>query len=463
MLRRDFFCCALCAGFAGGNLVSGGGPIARPATAQQASRTVLVRDAEIENSIHAMATPGFRAAGLNPSAVSIHIVLDRNINAFVAGGQRIFLHTGMLARTETANQLIGVVAHETGHIAGGHLARVQERLSTLSVAAIVEALATGGLIAAAATRGNVSSGMPAPGGPTVAEKIFLQYTQGEENAADQGGVTYLARSGQSPRGMLEMLHMLQQQERIFQGYRPDPYLRTHPLSTQRIAFLEEQVKNSRFASTPDTPANTEAHRRIVAKTLGYLDPTEAMRRFPDSDKSIAARYSRAWVYYRSGNVPGALALCDQLIRESPRDPYFYELKAQTLFEHQRIAEAVPVYEQAVALLPGRGNELLRFELARAQLSLEKPEADRAALKNLEIVSRVEDRNPEVWRHLSQAYSRTGNQGMTYLAVAEERLARGEHAAALDAAERALRILPSQSAAWLRADDIRLQARRRPGQ
>jgi predicted Zn-dependent protease len=437
--------------------VAGSTIAARPLAAQ--SRVVVVRDAEIENSLHTMGTPAFRAASLDPSAVSVHIVLDKNLNAFVAGGQRIFLHTGLIARTDTANQIIGVMAHETGHISGGHLARLQERLNTLSVAAIIEALATGGLIAAGATRGGVGGGGAAPGGPSISERIFLQYTQGEEQSADQAAVNFLTRTGQSPRGMVEVLRILQQQERIVHGYRPDPYLRTHPINTQRISFLEDQIQKSRFANAPDSPANAEAHRRMLAKTLGYLDPPEALRKFPDSDRSIAGRYARAWAYYRSGSIPVALSLCDQLIRENPRDPYFYELKAQTLYENQRVAEAVPLYERAVALLPGRGNEILRFELARAQLGMNRPDMDREAVRNLEAVSRFDDRNPEVWRNLSMAYNRTGNQGMTYLALAEERLSRGQGPTAIDAAERALKLLPQGSPGWLRADDIRLQARR----
>jgi predicted Zn-dependent protease len=452
LLRRNLVCCLLCAGLAGRALPGA------PAAAQSGQRVSLVRDAEVENSIRTMTTPGFRAAGLDPEAVSVHLVMDRSINAFVAGGQRIFLHTGLLVRTETPNQLIGVVAHETGHIAGGHLARLQERLSTLSVAAIIEALATGGMIAAAGARGGVG-GMPGPPGPSVSERILLQYTQGEEQSADQAGVSYLTRTGQSPRGMLEILRMLQSQERIHVGYRADPYLRTHPLSSARIAFVEDQVKQSRFGNAQDSAVNIELHRRIVAKTLGYIDPAEALRRFPDADRSVAARYARAWAFYRSGSVQASLALADQLIRENPRDPYFHELKAQTLYENQRVAEAVPVYQQAVNLLPGRGNELLRLELAKAQLALNRPESDREAVRNLERVSRIDDRNPDVWRNLSVGYNRTGNQGMTMLAVAEERLLRGDGPGAVDAAERAQRVLPAQSPGWLRADDIRMQARR----
>lgn len=404
-----------------------------------------------------MITPIWRTAGLDPEAVSIHLVVDRSLNAFVGGGQRIFIHTGLLVRTDRPNQLIGVLAHETGHIAGGHLARVQERLSTLTAAAIVEALLAGGAIAAAGSRGGI--GNPGPGGPGVAERMFLQYTQGEEQSADQAGVTYLTRTGQSPRGMAEFMRVLQQQERMLYGYRADPYLRTHPLSQQRISFIDDQVAKSRYANVPDTPTNIELHRRIVAKTLGYIDPQETMRRFPESDHSVAARYGRAWAHYRSGNTQAAIALADQLIRENPRDPYFYELKGQTLLENGRGAEAVPVYERGVALLPGRGNEMLRFDLARAQLSLNRPDADRSAVQNLELVSRADSENPEVWRQLATGYSRLGNQGMTMLAVAEERLARGDTAAAVDAAERALRMLPPQSSAWIRADDIRVQSRR----
>lgn len=440
-------CSAWAAGFPAGQALA------------QRNSVSLIRDAEIENTIRAWSTPIFQAAGLDVGSVSIHLVHDRALNAFVAAGQRIFLHTGLLMRSESANQLIGVISHETGHIAGGHLAKLQERLRDATIQQIVETILTGAAIvgAGASQRSGVGG---TPGGPasSITERMLFQYTQGEEQAADQAGISYLTRTGQSPRGMLEVLRILQQQERILIGPNANPYLRTHPLTQARIAFVEEQLRQSRFAAVVDPPHVAEAHRRMVAKLYGFIDPGAVVQRYPERDRSVAARYARAISYYRTRNLPLALAEIDALIREYPRDPYFLELKAQALFENGRAAEAVPHYERAVQLLPGRGSELLRTDLGKALIQAGRA---REAIPHLEQATRADERSAEAWLQLATAYDKAGNPGMTALANAEYQMLIGERARAAASATTAERLLPPGSPAWQRASDIAFVARQQP--
>ncbi|MGE0152551.1 MAG: M48 family metalloprotease [Reyranellaceae bacterium] len=426
------------------------------AAAQSREKISLIRDAEIENAIRAYARPLFEAAGLENDAVSVHIVNDPAINAFVAGGQRLFLFTGLMMRAATAGQVRGVIAHETGHIAGGHLARLQEQLENATIENILEMLLTAAAIAGSTAAG-AQTGTSRGGGPPVgvAQRGLFSYTRAQEQAADQAAVTLLDRIGQSSQGLADFTAMLMQQE-LVAGLRPDPYLRTHPLTQERVAFLRQHVETSRFSKVP-VPAQLETmHERVVAKLYGFIDPAQALRKYPPSDNSVAGRYARSIAYYRSGNLPEAVGLIDGLIRQMPNDPYFHELRGQMLFENQRIAESIVSYERAVALLPQSG--LLKIALAHALLQNPTPAQSQRAQKLLETVEQRE-RDSGYWRQMSMIYDQTGNIGMRALALAELAYARGDRVDALRHATAAEQNLKFGTPAYQRAQDIRFLAER----
>ncbi|TXL74293.1 tetratricopeptide repeat protein [Vineibacter terrae] len=431
---------------------------ALPAAAQRGDAIVLVRDAEIENAIRTMVAPILRAANLDANAVEVHLVQDRRINAFVAGGQRIFLNTGLIMRTESANQLLGVIAHEAGHIRGAHLVALQEALRNATAQMILETILAGAAMAASSTNrrpdgysggGQNPQNVPGPPGVPGAVRTLLSYTRGQEQQADQAGVTFLERAGMSPRGMLEVMRMLQQQERIYVGSGADPYLRTHPMSSERITFLEEAVARSRI-NTSDPPQYRELHARMVAKTLGYFEPQRAMQKYPQTDNSTAGRYGRAMALFRLGQPQAAIAMADQLIRENPRDPYFHEFKGDVLRESGQPAAAVGAYSQAVALLPR--DAALRFGLGQAQFYARQQVA---ATKTLEQVVQMEPTNVAAWDLLQKAYDASGNTAMRDLAAAEYFYLQGHRSRAAFKAEAASRSLPRGTPAWLRAQDLKI--------
>jgi len=434
----------------------------RAAQAQGGQRLNLIRDAEIENTIRTFVTPIWKAAGLDPSAVEIMIVQDNSLNAFVAGGQRIFINTGLIMRTETPNQLIGVLAHETGHIAGGHLARMQEEMSRLSTMQILETLVGGAIMAGGAISGS-GGGQPGPTGPgktPVPGSLlsFLKYSQTQESSADQASITFLQRTKQSPKGSLEFLRYLQREERMLIGRR-DPYLTTHPLTPDRIATFEEAVRTSPYANTPDTPQFLDMHHRMVAKLMGFISPASAMQHFSEADRSVPARYARAIALYRSGALGSALLTLDGLQKESPNDPYFHELRGQMLFENGRAAESVVSYRRAVQLLPGVG--VVKVDFARALLETNNPDNDREAARNLEQAAQTESDSFDLWRLSSVAYARLNNPGMTSLARAEMAILRGNRAEAQSHAAAAERQLQAGTPAWQRAQDIKAYINSRP--
>ena len=430
-----------------------------PAAAQRSDAVVLVRDAEIENAIRTMVAPILRAANLDSSAVEVHLVQDRRINAFVAGGQRIFINTGLIMRTESANQLIGVIAHETGHIRGAHLVALQDAIRGATAQMILETILAGAAMAAASSNrrpdgyagGNSNTGgqnVPTPPDAPGALKSLLAYTRAQEQAADQAGVTFLERAGMSPRGMLEVMRMLQQQERIYVGSGADPYLRSHPMSGERIVFLEEAVRRSRSTNASDPAPFREMHARMVAKTMGYFEPQRAMQKY-QSDNSTAGRYGRAMALFRMGQTQAAVAMADQLIRENPRDPYFHEFKGDVLRDAGQPAAAVGAYSQAVALLPR--DPALRFGLGQAQFNAGQ---QAAATKTLEAVVQTEPTNVAAWDLLQKAYDASGNPAMRDLAAAEFFYLQGHKGQARYKAEAASRGLPRGTPAWIRAQDLK---------
>jgi predicted Zn-dependent protease len=436
----------------------------RAATAQQGQRLNLIRDAEIESTVRTFTIPIWKAAGLDPNGVEIMLVQDGSLNAFVAGGQRIFINTGLIMRTERPNQLIGVMAHESGHIAGGHLARMHEELRSLSTLQILETLLAGGAMAGGVVGGGGGGGAAGHGGGTGRPMApgslmsFLKYTQTQESAADQAAMSYLQRTGQSPKGTIEFLRYMQREEKLAINRR-DPYLTTHPLTPERIAAFEEAASRSPYKDTPDTPQFLMLHQRMVAKLYGFIAPDAAMQRYSEADRSVPARYARAIALYRKGNLGSALLTIDGLLKEFPNDPYFHEVRGQMLYENGRAAESIPSYRKAVQLAPSAA--IIKIDLARALLDVNSPDNDREAVRNLELAMQQESGSFELWRLMAAGYSKLNNPGMTSLARAEMAALRGQRSEAQTHADAAARQLQAGTPAWQRAQDLKAYINSRP--
>ena len=422
------------------------------AAAQSAPRG-LIRDAEIEATLRAYADPIFAAAGLDTSSVQVHIISNRRINAFVSGGMQIFIHTGLLTEAKTPNELIGVIAHETGHITGGHLARRDEELENRTIEAIIGMLAG---IAVGVASGDAGAGVGAATlGTGIAQANLLQYSQAQEGAADQAAFQLLKATEQSPLGMVDFFRVLQRQEAL-QAVNQDPYMRTHPLTTSRVNSAEAALAASPYADRKDLPEMLARHARMLAKLNGYLEPMgRVLQMYPPKDQSIPARYARAIALYRASRLDDAVKMMDGLLLELPEDPFFIEQKAQILYENGRIRDALPLYQQALDLAPSE--TLIRLELGTAQVQSEDPAMLDAAIKNLNEVVRIETRNANAYSMLGRAYYMSGDQPMATLCQAEEALARGKNKDAKRFAERALEGLKAGSPAALRAEDIQFAA------
>ncbi|MBP7001104.1 M48 family metalloprotease [Amaricoccus sp.] len=423
--------------------------LAAPAATAQS----LIRDAEIEATLKRLAYPMIRAAGLNPATVRIYIINDREPNAFVAGGSNLFINTGLVTRLKTVDQLRAVMAHEIGHIAGGHLARRDAALGgARGIAAVGAAVA-----AAAALAGSPQAGLAIiAGSQNAALRTALAHSRAEEAAADQAGIRYLSAAGGDPEAALDVLRLFRGQEALLAGSQ-DAYTLTHPLWSERIALLEERVAKLPPPPEPD-PEDVYWHARMVAKFKGFLNtPGQTLKAYPASDASEPAMLARAVAYYREPSLRRALASVDALIAVRPDDPYYHDLKGQFLLEAGQAGAAAQEYRRAVGLAPK--DPLILGGLGRALLNVDDPAATREAAEILRRAEAADRANPEVLRDLALAEARLGNEGQAALATAERFTLEGRPNDAYRLATRASALLPTGSPGWNRAQDVLTMARR----
>jgi predicted Zn-dependent protease len=420
-------------------------------------RVSTIRDTEIEALLRDYTRPILKSAGLAQQNVEVVLINQRSFNAFVADGRRIFVNTGALIESKTPNQIIGVLAHETGHIAGGHLARMREQLAGAQTMAIVAMLLAGaGVAAGAATgvNGNGLSGAAAAGMSAPQEMIrrsLLSYQRGEEQAADRSAVKYLNATHQSSKGMLETFERFQN-DQLFISQRIDPYLLSHPMARERIAALEQLAKESPYYNTKD-PADLQArHDLMRAKLIAFTERSDAVaRQYPMSDNSLAAQYARAISAYRFGNVNGAVAQIDALIAKQPNNPYFYELKGQALLESGRAKDALAPLRKAVDMTGGA--PLIRTMLGQAMVQSGSTSNPDEAIRELIQATQRDPDSAGAWRSLSIAYGRKGDLANADLAAANGSFAQGDFKSGRELAARARQRFPQGSPGWLKADDL----------
>lgn len=426
------------------------------ASSAWAQGVTVIRDAEIEHSVRTFATPLFQAAGLNPNTLEIFLIEDDTLNAFVVPGGKMFLNTGLILRTEEPTQLMGVIAHETGHIASGHTFSRGDQMRNAMIKAIAGALL--GLGAGLATGDSDAAAAGTIIGQDMALRGLLSFTRGQENSADQAAINYMRHAGYSPQGLLDFMKIMEDQEALMSSNQ-EPYMRTHPMTRDRIRALEQAVREHPAEAGGIEPELARMHARMRAKLSGFLESERRVqRRYPESDTSVAARYARAISDYRNGRLDSALERMGALIDEHPNDAFFHEMRGQMLMEYGRLEEALPDYRTATELLPEE--PLIRLSLAQLQVQLDRPEMDQAALDNLAKVRTREDDNPTAWRLTAIAHGRQGDTGRAALALAEMNYARGEWSEAVGQAERAKKLLDNSTPAWLRASDLSEAASRR---
>lgn len=410
----------------------------------------IIRDSEIEATLHTFATPLFKAAGLDPEKMHLYLIFDPELNAFATTNYSIFMNTGLIIKARNASEVIGVLAHEIGHIAGGHLMRREEMMKKATAIAIASAILGGAAIAAGG--GDAGTGI-LTGGMTAADNVMMHYSRGQEASADQAAVRFLEKLHWPTQGLQSFMKTLASQE-LLGASQQDPYARSHPLSQDRVTFLEHAASLSLNNHLP-TPFEPSFKRMVVKLKAFTQSPMQTLMEYPASDNRPEARLARAVAYFLSAQTSQALELTRSLTKEFPHDPYYWDLQGQIAFESGDIPQAVEAYGRAVSLVP---KDAL-FHVMYAQSLLENGDQGASkAQKHLETSLSLEPDNPFAWRLLAVAYGRQQKTGMAALCLAEEACVIGAYKVAYQQSKRALKTL-TQSQERLRAQDIQNMAKR----
>lgn len=432
--------------------------VAGPAAGQPRGAMPIIRDAEIEETLRDYTSPILKAAGLAPQNVNIVIVNQRSFNAFVMDGRRIFVNVGAILDSKTPNEIIGVLAHEAGHIAGGHLARLRQELANAQTSAILAMLLSVGAMAAGAAAGGDAArnlgqaGMAgASAGPEMVKRSLLSYIRSQEEAADRAAVRFLNETGQSAKGMSETFRRIAEQT-MFISQGSDPYLQSHPMPRERVEALSELARTSTYWDKKDSPEMQLRHDMMRAKLIGFLERGDGIaRRYGTGDASLPARYARAISAYRFGDLRSAVTQIEGLIQAQPDNPYFHELKGQALLENGRAAEAVVPLRRAVSLAPNA--KLIRVMLGQALVAANDPKLTDEAITLLRHALASDRDLPQAYQQLAVAYGRKGDFAEADLASAQASFASGDIKTARELAGRARTRFPTGSPGWVKADDI----------
>ena len=413
----------------------------------------IIRDAEIENFLKEISHPIFSSANLNINSVDIYIFNDKSINAFVACGQKVFVNTGLIQSFETPSMLRGVMAHETGHIAGGHLARSDEAFERARTPMIVGLLL--GIGAAIAGDGDAAQALLL-GGQQIAQGMVAKYSRSQESAADQAAVKYLENIEKSSNGMLEVLYKFANQEAL-SSRQQSVRVRSHPLSRDRIRALEQKVQKSQFINENDSDDLIFKYKMIQAKLEGFLNnPNDIIKKNAKNPSLIYNKYSSSVAYYRKALMDKSITLVNEMIEEYPKNPWFYELKGQILYESGKIKDSILPYEKALSLSPLE--PLLMVALATALNALENQNDAIKARNLLKNSLKYDKKNTQTWFQLALSFSRLNDIGNAELASAERHFLTGNVKMASFHAKKSLKYSKNSNISKLRAEDIMLDSK-----
>src|ERR1700723_242175 len=435
-------------------LCSASGSIPVRAQTGSSAGIPMIRDAEIEQLLRDYTTPILRVAGLSQQNIQVVIINDKSFNAFVMDAHRIFVNSGAITQATTPNQIIGVLAHETGHIVGGHLSKMRQELAAAQTAAIVAMLLGVGALAAGAKAGNydmANVGMAAMNAlQSYLQHTLLAYQRAQEEQADRAGVRFLTMTGQSAKGMYDTFKRFAD-EMMFTSAYIDPYVQNHPMPTERMAALAELVKTP-YWDKKDPAELQFRHDMMRAKLYGFTERADVVsRHYPASDTSLPARYAHAITSYRFGDVRSALTQIEGLIQAKPNYPYFYELEGQALLEAGHAADAVAPLRHAVELAPNPA--LIQILLAQAMIATNNPKMADEAVPLLRAALVKEPESSDAYEQLAMAYGHNKNFAEADLASAEAAFARGDNKTARELAARAKARFAVGSPGWVKADDI----------
>jgi predicted Zn-dependent protease len=425
----------------------------QPVAAQDDSGPQVLRDTETELLFRDMSLPLIKAGGLDPNSVKVVLLNDPEINAFVSQGQTVYLQSGLLEAADNVNQVQGVVAHELGHVIAGDSIRSgqgEKQATGISILSLVL-----GAAAIAAGAGDAAMGLMMAG-QRAALGEYLAFTRVQEATADATGSRLLSKAGISGKGMLDFFGKLQNEEYRLAIYDKDSFDRDHPLSSERIEALQQKLQSDPSWGKPTDPALEARFERVKAKLLGYIDPKQAVLRYPESDQSVPAHYARAYAYHLGGYPDKAESEADALLAKDPHDPFFLELKGQILLEDGKPKEALTPLREAVQ----RSDQapMIAAMLGHALVETNDPKNFAEAKQILKVAVSRDNEDPFAWYQLGIIYDHEGDQARAWLATAERSNLQDDPKMALASAQMAMKGIPPGTPDYLRAQDIAMVSR-----
>ena len=421
--------------------------------AQEFSAGTVLSDTEIGMTLQAYINPLLVAGGLQPNSVTVRMLVEDSINAFATPGNNIYFFTGTLLRSKNSNEVIGVMAHETGHIAAGHVVMVA---SDMAAPNAISLLATLLAVAAGVASGNPEVGMAVlMGGQRAAIGSYLSFSRGQESRADQFALKVLRDTHQSAKGLHDFFERLQGDELLVTDNQ-DPYVRTHPLNTDRMSAIEAAMQTSPYTNQAPDPELERQHRRMQAKLFAFLKPQiTTLQKYPASDKSIEGRYARAIAYYRRGQFDQAFPLVDSLLTDEPKDPFFWQIKGDMELSRSHVEDAIVAYRESLKHLPD-APEILSA-LAHAAVESGKPEYAPEAQTALKHALAIDPEDPGAWDMLARSYAQTEQTGLSAYAAAERAILLGQFGDVARYCNQAEKLLEKDTPTWYRLQDIKIMA------
>ena len=427
----------------------------RPARAQDLSEGMILEDTEIGMTLNAFERPLLAFGNMAPDSVHIHMLVDNEINAFATQGNNMVIFTGLLLNSRNSGEVIGVMAHETGHIHGGHFIVTSKEMAGPNTISLLGTLLG---IAAGALSGRPDLGMAVMmGSQRAALGEYLTFSRGIEAQADEFALQALQATHQSPRPLYDFFGRLKQEEQLYVSTaNMDPYITNHPLTTDRMDVVKAAIDKSPYANAPLDPELERQYKRMIAKIYAFLKPQYAtLQKYPEKDKSVEGRYARAIAYYRRSQFDKALPLVDSLLADVPKDPFFWQIKGDMLLSRSQIDPAVDAYKEALKALPDAPEILIAMAHAMIESHVEAYNADcQAALKH---ALAIDPENPEAWDLLATSYAATNNQGMSAYAAAERAMLEGQFGDVARYSNQAEKLLEKGTPTWYRLQDIKVSA------
>ena len=408
----------------------------------------LINDTETEKLLIELITPLANAANIPDGRLRVHIVNDDDFNAFVMGGEDVYLYTGLLKQIKSPVALQAVVAHELGHTLGGHMAQMSARMvAEMKRALMIQALGVGLMVAG----GNPSLGAGVlAGAGGVAQQSMLAFSRDEERIADDMGVDIMAAAGLDPNAFIDVFEQMREMSDAFES-RVNPNRINHPLTAERLKNVREKITKTKIEKQDKkTIARQSADYELVrAKLIGYLDTSaRVLTQYPYSDKGDGAIYARAIANMRGGNLDAARTGTRTLISHKPTNPYFYELLGDIEFQFGHYDDSVIAYEKSLELLPDAPQ--IQTALALVLNERNKP-GDKARAAELTRTAILTEPSPLTYWVLAQTFA--DGDGRADWAMAEYYSMNNDEKNAKSYAKRARKKLKSGTPEYIKSGDI----------